>query len=163
MSAVVRTIVEPRVNVRLTQFAGRRGTSNTWRSRTSILSNKLKDLGVSHFTVPRLASPWDHEAPRKGTPPDYHTVKEFNYRLQRRRLFTNSAFQWLVTVFLCGALAGTLRSFQHYFARGMGQKQKHAFNGLITGLSIALGINLASSLRGYAQMIRWRLDRKSVV
>jgi hypothetical protein len=103
-----------------------------------------------------LASPWDHEAPRKGTPSDYHTVKEFNYRLQRRRLFTNSAFQWLITVFLCGALAGTLRGFQYYFATGMGQEQKHAFNGLITGLSIALGINLASSLRGYAQMMRWR-------
>jgi hypothetical protein len=106
--------------------------------------------------VPRIASPWDHEAPRKGTPPDYHTVKQYDYRLQRRRLFTNSAFQWLMTVFLCGALAGTLRSFQYYFASGMGQTQKHAFNGLITGLSIALGINLASSLRGYAQMMRWR-------
>jgi hypothetical protein len=138
------------------RFAGRRDTSNTWRSRTSTLTSRLKDFGVSQFTVPRIASPWDHEAPRKGTPPDYHTVKQYDYRLQRRRLFTNSAFQWLMTVFLCGALAGTLRSFQYYFASGMGQTQKHAFNGLITGLSIALGINLASSLRGYAQMMRWR-------
>jgi hypothetical protein len=138
------------------RFAGRRDTDRTWRSRTSTLASKLKDYGVSSFTVPRIASPWDHEAPRNGTPPDYHTVKEFDYRLQRRRLFTNSAFQWLVTVFLCGALAGTLRSFEYYFTSGLGQKQKHAFNGLITGLSIALGINLASSLRGYAQMMRWR-------
>jgi hypothetical protein len=140
----------------LTWRPGRRDTNQSWRSRTSTLASKLKDYGVSSFTVPRIASPWDHEAPRKGMPPDYHTVKEFDYRLQRRRLFTNSAFQWGVTFFLCGALAGTLRSFQYYFASGMGQNQKHAFNGLITGLSIALGINLASSLRGYAEMMRWR-------
>ena len=118
-----------------------------------MIGGKLRDFGVSTFTVPRIASPWDHETPQ-GTPPNYHTVKEFDYRLQRRRLFTNSTFQWVVTIFLCGAMAGTLAGFETI--DGLSTGQKHAFNALITGLSIAVGINLASSLRGYAQMMRWR-------
>jgi hypothetical protein len=35
--------------------------------------------------------------------------------------------------------------------------QKHVFNAIITGLAICLGINLASSLRSYADLLRWRL------
>lgn len=33
---------------------------------------------------------------------------------------------------------------------------KYVFNALVTGLSLCLGLNLASSLRVYAQMMRWR-------
>lgn len=35
--------------------------------------------------------------------------------------------------------------------------QKHVFNTIITGLAICLGMNLASSLRSYADLLRWRL------
>lgn len=35
--------------------------------------------------------------------------------------------------------------------------QKHVFNAIITGLAICLGMNLASSLRSYADLLRWRL------
>jgi hypothetical protein len=37
------------------------------------------------------------------------------------------------------------------------RNQKHMFNTIITGLAIFLGINLASSLRSYADLLRWRL------
>jgi len=52
-------------------------------------------------------------------------------------------------------MAGTLYGFSTI--EGLYPSQKHIFNALITGLSIALGINLASSLRSYAQMMRWRI------
>ena len=83
------------------------------------------------------------------------TVREFDYRRQRIRLFVNSSFQLLVTIALCAALAGALYGFSTVVT-GLSQPQKKGFNALITGLSIVLGLNLASSLKGYAQMMRWR-------
>jgi hypothetical protein len=83
------------------------------------------------------------------------TVRSFDHRRQRRRLFINSSFQWFITGFICAALAGTLYGFSTIIT-GLSSARKYIFNALVTGLSILLGLNLASSLRGYAQMMRWR-------
>jgi hypothetical protein len=83
------------------------------------------------------------------------TVRDFNYRRQRRRLVINSAFQWAITVSICVALVAVLYRYSNFQA--LSQTQKHAFNALVTGLSLSLGLSLASSLRGYALMMRWRL------
>jgi hypothetical protein len=40
--------------------------------------------------------------------------------------------------------------------RGLSPTRKYIFNALVTGLSLCLGLNLASSLSGYAQLMRWR-------
>lgn len=42
-------------------------------------------------------------------------------------------------------------------AHGVSISRKHAFNAIITGLSLVLGLNLASSMKTYANMLRWRL------
>lgn len=112
---------------------------------------------VTSFNVPRVAAPWEHEVMEKNefNTGSSDTVRRFDYRRQRRRLFINSASQWFMTVAICVALVAVLWTYSHF--QTLTQVQKHAFNALVTGLSIALGLNLASSLQGYAQMMRWRL------
>lgn len=138
------------------QQTKRRTTGISMRSTASTLWSKTRD-SVSHFNVPRIAAPWEHEIFEKDelNTGDSNTVRDFDYRRQRRRLFINSFFQWAITAAICLALVGVLYSYSSFLT--LSQKQKHAFNALVTGLSILLGLNLASSLSGYAQMMRWRL------
>lgn len=112
---------------------------------------------VSHFNVPRIAAPWEHEILEKDelNMSASDTVRDFDQSRQRRRLFINSFFQWLITAAICVGLVAVLYSYSHRLT--LSQTEKHAFNALVTGLSILLGLNLASSLSGYAQMMRWRL------
>ncbi|KAJ9606857.1 hypothetical protein H2200_008867 [Cladophialophora chaetospira] len=131
------------------------------RQRTSSsfyrAASSFRDYAVSHFTVPAVAAPWEHELSEKhgaGVSPS-DSIRYFDYRRQRRRLFINSTFQWFITAFICAALAGCLYGFSTLIF-GLTSTQKYVFNALITGLSICLGLNLASSLKGYAQMMRWR-------
>ena len=67
----------------------------------------------------------------------------------------NSFFQLLVTAFLCACLACVLFGFST-IRDGMTNTQKRAYNALVTLFSMLVGLNLASSLKGYAQMMRWR-------
>ena len=105
----------------------------------------------------RAAAPWEHEVLEKDdfNAGDSDTVRDFNYRRQRRRLVVNSAFQWAVTASICVALAAVLYWYSNL--QTLSQNQKHTFNALVTGLSVSLGLSLASSLRGFALMMRWRL------
>lgn len=107
--------------------------------------------------MPKVAAPWEHELSEKQTsiqqPSD--TVRYFDHRRQRTRLFVNSAFQFFVTLFIAVALVGTLYGFST-LEYGITDVQKRLFNALVTGLSLVLGLNIVSSLRGYAQMMRWR-------
>jgi len=107
--------------------------------------------------VPKLAAPWEHELSEKQSsiqqPSD--TVRYFDHRRQRVRLFVNSAFQCFVTLFIAAALVGTLYGFST-LTYGITDVQKRVFNALVVGLSLVLGLNIVSSLRGYAQMMRWR-------
>jgi len=112
---------------------------------------------VSQSAVPRFASPWEHELTEKvaaSDPSGSQTVRYFDRGRQRRRLLVKSSFQWLITAVICGALAGTLYGFATIIL--LTSTVKHVFNALITGLSLLLGFNLASSMKGYAQMMRWR-------
>jgi len=132
----------------------RRTTSNTIGSTASSIWSATKDFGVSHFNVPRLAAPWEHEISKEGITPASHTIREFEPHRQRRRLWTNSISQFVVTLILSGSLAACLAGFQTIPALLL--NQKHTFNALVTALSLALGLNLSSSFQGYAQMMRWR-------
>ena len=120
--------------------------TNTWSS--------VRDYGISHFNVPRLAAPWEHEIPKDASSPPSHTVREFKPSRQKRRLLTNSSTQFGITLLFCAMIAGTLAGYGTVEA--MTNQQKHCFNALITLWSIFLGLNLASSFRSYAQMMRWR-------
>ena len=128
---------------------------------SSISSTFLKtENGVSHFRIPKIAAPWEHtahfsEKSGLGSNEPSSTIREFDHRRQRRRLFVNSSFRLLTTAFLCALLAAILYAFST-IRTGMTQSQKRGFNALITGVSIVVGLNLSSSLKGYANMMRWR-------
>ncbi|KAG9768385.1 hypothetical protein KCU88_g7227, partial [Aureobasidium melanogenum] len=124
-------------------------------SRSSIWSAN-KGFSVSHFNVPAAASPWEHELSEKhgAALPPSSTVRYFDRRRQRARLLFNSSFQWTITALICAAMAGSMYGFSKLI--GMSSTIKHIFNALITGFSLCLGLNLSSSLTGYAQMMRWR-------
>ncbi|KIX94496.1 uncharacterized protein Z520_09882 [Fonsecaea multimorphosa CBS 102226] len=121
------------------------------------VASSVRDFAVSHFNVPAVAAPWEHTLPEKygSHLPASSTVRYFDYRRQRRRLLINSSFQWLITALICAALAGCLYGFST-IVQGLSNTRKQVFNALVTGLSLCLGLNLASSLSGYAQMMRWR-------
>lgn len=143
--------------------AARQRTGSSFLNSISYAWTATTD-GVSHFRIPKIAAPWEHETPSSekgglgsgsGSHEPSKTVREFDHRRQRRRLFVNSSFRLMNTAFLCCALAAVLYGFST-IRTGMTQAQKKGFNALITGLSIILGLNLSSSLKGYAQMMRWR-------
>ena len=127
----------------------------TFSSDSSSKRSK-KRLAVPKLTSPRIASPYRHSVVSKeGLPPTSHTVRQFDARRQRRRLLIECLFHWSITLLLCGLLAACLAGFGRLLFVTL--SQKHAFNALITLISIFLGYNLTSSLREYAQMLRWRL------
>ncbi|KIW95070.1 uncharacterized protein Z519_03652 [Cladophialophora bantiana CBS 173.52] len=134
-------------------IVGRRTTNSSLYK----VASSIRDFAVSHFDVPKVAAPWEHELSEKygSNLPPTSSVRYFDHRRQRRRLFINSTFQWLVTAIICALLAGCLYGFSTLIT-GLSTTRKQIFNALVTGLSLCLGLNLASSLRGYAQMMRWR-------
>ena len=62
---------------------------------------------------------------------------------------------WFWTAGICAALAGTMYGFST-IVTGLSQTQKYAYNALITGLSIVLGLAFAAQFKQYAEMMRWR-------
>ena len=133
----------------------RKVTDQTFSNGTSSKKSKTR-LGVPKLTSPRLASPYRHSVVSKeGLPPASRTVRQFDARRQRRRLLIECLFHWFITLLLCGLLAACLAGFGRLLFVTL--SQKHAFNALITLISIFLGNNLTSSLREFAQMLRWRL------
>jgi hypothetical protein len=61
---------------------------------------------------------------------------------------------WLITAGICGALAGTIGGFSSLDI--ISQQQKYAYNALVTGLSILLGLAFAAQFKQYCEMMRWR-------
>lgn len=83
------------------------------------------------------------------------TTREFNHAIQRKRLFFKSSFEFFITVILC-FIAGMLL-YAYSLPEHLSDKDQQTFNLLITALQIGIGINLTSSLRSYAKMLRWRI------
>ncbi|KAH9206926.1 hypothetical protein DL95DRAFT_374802 [Leptodontidium sp. 2 PMI_412] len=59
----------------------------------------------------------------------------------------------MITFTLIGSFYGTLRTYQNHGI--IGENGKKVFNTLVTGLSMALGISIASSFKSVALSIRW--------
>ena len=59
----------------------------------------------------------------------------------------------MITVALIGGLYGTFAMYQKHGL--MGESGKTAYNTLVTGLSMTLGINIASSFKAIAVDVRW--------
>ena len=130
------------------------------RTQTRADSEKVKSpirskSQETKTNISRLTSPWQHEMRRRRSTLAPTTVRQFDPQRQRRRTLANCLWLWALTVILCGGLAACLAGFESLPFLTL--PQKHAFNAIITMLSLLLGANLASSLREYAQILRWRL------
>lgn len=100
-------------------------------------------------------SPSTHELLEKTAKPSETTDRVYDYRVQKWRLWRLSILEWFITLALCAAIFGCL--WYYHSAISLLPEQVNFFNAIITGLSIALGLNLNSSLKSYARMMRWRL------
>ena len=81
-------------------------------------------------------------------------ARYYSFRRTRDKLIVRHSYQWIFSLILLGLIVLTLWRYEQY--RTITQTTKHIFNSIITGLSIALGINIASALKSYAEMMRWR-------
>lgn len=84
-----------------------------------------------------------------------YTYEHFHPGRQLRQLLGKSLSRWLVTVVLCVAIYGVLLGYASHDA--LLQRKKLEFNSLIIALTIALGLNIASSLKANAVELQWWL------
>ncbi|KAJ9603026.1 hypothetical protein H2200_012321 [Cladophialophora chaetospira] len=129
--------------------------TNTRRRSTIKTISTVLTKTITGVRTPK--APWQHAPHEKGEEAGdatSSTVRVFDHRRQRRRLIFSAGLRWLGTAILCGGMAGCLAGFHHIVS--LSTAQKHAFNALVTFFSMAIGFSLASSMRLYAQMLRWR-------
>lgn len=124
-------------------------SDESWWSRRS---SKLRNMSAQKLgSAQRLGAPWVLDTDENKQSNSAH----YDRHHTRKRLFINCTFQLFVTCAFCAGLVGTLKGFQD---RGpLDVRSKRVFNAIVTGLSLGIGINLASSLQSYARMLRWRL------
>ena len=79
--------------------------------------------------------------------------QEFDHRKQFIDLFVHGLLRFLITVVLIIILYQIIWSYSQYPM--LDSSQKRVFNFLVTALSLALGLNLASSLKSVAVKARW--------
>ncbi|ETN38124.1 uncharacterized protein HMPREF1541_07748 [Cyphellophora europaea CBS 101466] len=86
---------------------------------------------------------------------DQRTVRRYSKHDQRRRLWRLSIGEFMLTVTFCVTYFAILYSYSNKDTISV--PERRIFNALTTANSLALGVNLAGSLRSYAKMMRWRL------
>jgi hypothetical protein len=82
-------------------------------------------------------------------------MRRYSYRKARSQIIVPGLVQLLITCILTAGLASTFYGYSK--KETLDISQRHIFNFLMTGLIIALTINLTSSMRSYVQVLRWRL------
>lgn len=89
-------------------------------------------------------------------------AKTFSSSKQLHKLFRDGFILWIRTAVLLGFLAFTL--WNNGKRAVMGVAEKMMFNTFMTALSIALGLNIATSLNAMGLNLRWWiLSRKNRV
>jgi hypothetical protein len=61
--------------------------------------------------------------------------------------------RWLITFAMCGAYVLATVAWQRKVAQG--ETSKRMYNAITTGVSIALGLNIASAFKDMALNLRW--------
>ena len=102
-----------------------------------------------------LWNPVHYATPQDDTtsPRTVQTTRQYSRHRQRVKLFLNSTSQFLITALLCGLSALVLREYSR--PEYITNINVRVFNALITALQIGIGINVTSSLRSYAKLLRW--------
>ncbi|OAR00173.1 hypothetical protein LLEC1_07417, partial [Akanthomyces lecanii] len=84
-----------------------------------------------------------------------YVYERFHRGQQLRRLLIKSLSRWLITVVLSVSIYGVLLAYSSHDALPL--RKKLEFNTLVIGLTISLGLNIASSLKANAMELQWWL------
>lgn len=124
----------------MTKYQMKRAT--TWQSTKEIL-----EIGIEK----------SHQWARKGVNPSSESLayEHFNRGKQLRQMMVLALLRWAMTATLVSSIYGVLISYSQREA--MPTRKKSEFNALVIGLSIALGLNIASSLKADVGRLRWWL------
>ena len=85
--------------------------------------------------------------------PLYHKYRPFIRKRQLHKLLLVTLLRWLLSAAIVGAMYGVLASYSN--RETLRKHRQIQFNALIVALSIALSLNLASSLKAMAGQLRW--------
>lgn len=104
------------------------------------------------FTTPLVKRQAAHEVESSNSGPEiYHS--HFSRRKQFLELLFDGFLRFLLTIFFIGCIYATLKAFGTRTI--IGPVGKRVFNTLVTGLSMILGISIASSFKDLAIDMRW--------
>lgn len=97
----------------------------------------------------------NESAPPPEKTPDTPKSSATLFRRNRQlvRLILSGSIRFIFTVALILGLYGTFKIYQNHGI--MGEDGKTVYNTLVTGLSMTLGINIASSFKAIALDVRW--------
>ncbi|KAF2258962.1 hypothetical protein CC78DRAFT_621407 [Lojkania enalia] len=126
----------------------------------SLLSN-AEQLRQSGTTKIESQQSQEHpESTTSDTISTHSTIKNYNHRESRKFLLWTGFNRFCVTLFLCLFIGLTLRAYEGLnkpHTRALSKSDVRIFNAIILGLSLALGLNLASSLKHYGLLLRWSI------
>ncbi|KAF2706657.1 hypothetical protein K504DRAFT_459067 [Pleomassaria siparia CBS 279.74] len=91
-------------------------------------------------------------------------AKKYDYHDSRKLLLKTGSYRFFITLVFCVLIALSLKAYEGFKEPlVINKEQVRIFNALMLGLSLGLGLNLASSLRRYAVILRWSLLTKRYV
>lgn len=91
-------------------------------------------------------------------------AKKYDHRDARKFLLKTGSYRFSITLLFCVLIALSLKAYEGFGAPlVINKSQVRFFNALMLGLSLGLGLNLASSLKRYAVILRWSLLTKRYV
>lgn len=86
------------------------------------------------------------------------SAKHYDHHESRKFLFKTGAYRFLITFGFSVAIGFCLKAYEGFTKPLiMSKVQVRYFNAIMLGLSLGLGLNLASSLKRYAVILRWYL------
>ncbi len=77
----------------------------------------------------------------------HHQMPDFHHAEQRRTLLLKGFLRWMLTFTIGTGIIGTLYTFERLHV--MNDTHKRVFNTLITGLSLAWGLNISVGFEYY--------------
>jgi hypothetical protein len=91
-------------------------------------------------------------------------AKKYDHHDSRKFLIKTGSYRFSITLFFCIFIAISLKAYEGFKTpRVISKEEVRIFNAIMIGLSLGLGLNLASSLKRYAVILRWSLLTKRYV
>lgn len=91
-------------------------------------------------------------------------AKVYDHHESRKFLFKTGFYRFFITFVFCALIVLTLKAYEGFREPiVIGKTSVRIFNAIVLGLSLGLGLNLASSLKRYAVILRWSLLTKRYV